>query len=174
MSATAAVSTPPVPRFCSLRFSRILENLGSCQEKQQSLCDAVILAELSLSFHHIPSLWPPPKQVDFLCHTHPVSTQWPQAVISALSFLPSPSAHRESWHLSLMPHVNVYLAEPGQLDVDSSPQPRAQVGGTGQHVPQAFVPHELPAPLLDQPFHLRGSTQTQAKWDKYGICTCGV
>lgn len=28
-SATAAVSTPPVPRFCSLRFSRILEKRGS-------------------------------------------------------------------------------------------------------------------------------------------------
>lgn len=28
-SATAAVSTPPVPRFCSLRFSRIFGNLGS-------------------------------------------------------------------------------------------------------------------------------------------------
>lgn len=28
-SATAAVSTPPVPRFCSRRFSRILEKRGS-------------------------------------------------------------------------------------------------------------------------------------------------
>lgn len=48
----------------------------------------------------------------------------------------------------------MYLAEPGQFDVDSCAQPRAQVGGTGQHVAQALVPHELPAPLLDQPFHL--------------------
>lgn len=48
----------------------------------------------------------------------------------------------------------MYLAELGQLDVDSGAQPRAQVGGTGQHVPETLVPHELPAPLLDQPFHL--------------------
>uniref|UniRef100_A0A3B3HN57 Uncharacterized protein n=1 Tax=Oryzias latipes TaxID=8090 RepID=A0A3B3HN57_ORYLA len=31
VSPTAAVSTPPVPRFCSRRLSRILEKRGSCR-----------------------------------------------------------------------------------------------------------------------------------------------
>uniref|UniRef100_A0AAR2LH49 Uncharacterized protein n=1 Tax=Pygocentrus nattereri TaxID=42514 RepID=A0AAR2LH49_PYGNA len=30
MSPTAAVSTPPVPRFCNLKLSRILLKRGSC------------------------------------------------------------------------------------------------------------------------------------------------
>lgn len=73
-----------------------------------------------------------------------------------LSFLLCSFTHQESWLLSLMSRLNaVYLAELGQLDVDSSAQPRAQVGGAGQHVPQTLIPHELPAPLLDQSFYLQ-------------------
>lgn len=48
----------------------------------------------------------------------------------------------------------LYLAQVGQADVDPGPQARAQVGRAGQDVPQALVPHELPAPLVDQLFHL--------------------
>ena len=36
VSPVAAVSTPPVPLFCSLRFSRIFENRGSWERKIRS------------------------------------------------------------------------------------------------------------------------------------------
>lgn len=37
----AAVSTPPVPRFCSLRFSRILEKRLSCKRMSKGLVMAL-------------------------------------------------------------------------------------------------------------------------------------
>lgn len=57
-----------------------------------------------------------------------------------------------------------YLAQQGQFDVDPSPEPRAQVGGAGEDVTEPLVPHELPAPLLDQTLHLRGRESVTTQW----------
>lgn len=46
------------------------------------------------------------------------------------------------------------LAEAGQVDVYTGPEPSAQVGGAGQDVAQPLAPHELPAPLHDPILHL--------------------
>lgn len=47
-----------------------------------------------------------------------------------------------------------YPGEKGQLDVHAGPEPGAQVGGAGEDVPQALVPHELPSTLLNELLHL--------------------
>lgn len=47
-----------------------------------------------------------------------------------------------------------HLAEVGQADVHTGSEASAQVGGAGQDVAKALVPHELPASLLNQPLNL--------------------
>lgn len=47
-----------------------------------------------------------------------------------------------------------YPGQKGDLDVHAGPEPGAQVGGAGEDVAQALVPHELPATLLNQLLHL--------------------
>lgn len=42
-----------------------------------------------------------------------------------------------------------YPGEKGNLHVHAGPEPGAQVGGAGEDVAQALVPHELPATLLN-------------------------
>lgn len=46
------------------------------------------------------------------------------------------------------------LAQVGQLDVDTCPQPRAQVGGAGEDIAQVRVPHELIVLRLEECFNL--------------------
>lgn len=48
-----------------------------------------------------------------------------------------------------------YLAQQGQFDVDSSPEPCAQVGGASEDVTKSLIPHKLPSSLLDQTLYLR-------------------
>lgn len=76
-----------------------------------------------------------PKQHPGLCHT--VLSSW-QGWAPCACNPGSPSTVRSH-----------YLAEQWQLDVDTCPQPGAQVGGAGQDVAQPLIPHELPASLLD-------------------------
>lgn len=47
-----------------------------------------------------------------------------------------------------------YLAEFRQAYVHARPEAGAQVGGTCEDVAQALIPHEFPASLLNQVFHL--------------------
>lgn len=42
-----------------------------------------------------------------------------------------------------------YLAEVGQTDMHTSPEPSAKVRGAGEDITQTLVPHELPSSLLD-------------------------
>ena len=46
------------------------------------------------------------------------------------------------------------LGQQRQPDVDSCPDPGAQVAGTGQYEAQMFVPHELVTGFLDVLLHL--------------------
>ena len=45
--------------------------------------------------------------------------------------------------------IYIFLAELWDPDMDTSSQSRAEVRRAGQNVPQALIPHELPASLLD-------------------------
>lgn len=56
-----------------------------------------------------------------------------------------------------------YPGEKGQLDVHTGPEPGAQVGGAGEDVAKALVPHELPATLLNELLHLVTSQVTRGK-----------
>lgn len=59
-----------------------------------------------------------------------------------------------------------YPGQKGQLDVYASPEPGAQVGRAGEDVPQALVPHELPATLLNELLHLVGVTSLMFRFHK--------
>lgn len=59
----------------------------------------------------------------------------------------------------LTPCVLYYPAENGQADMHTSPEPSAKVGGAGEDVAQSFIPHELPASLLNQMLHLKDTNK---------------
>lgn len=64
-----------------------------------------------------------------------------------------------------------YPGEKGQLDVHAGPEPGAQVGGAGEDVAQALVPHELPATLLDELLHLGDVTSKMHVQHLYSLCS---
>lgn len=55
------------------------------------------------------------------------------------------------------------LAQVGQLDVHTCPQPRAQVGWAGQDVAQVRVPHELVVLGLEEGFDLEAEKVSEGR-----------
>lgn len=56
-----------------------------------------------------------------------------------------------------------HLAEFWQADVHSSPEASTKVGWAGEDVAKTFIPHELPASLLNQVLHLSNSEMNKNK-----------
>ena len=71
----------------------------------------------------------------------------------------SAAGRKEPDRARVCPILCTYLAELRQAHVHARPEAGAQVGGTGEDVAQVLVPHEFPAPLLDQMLHLVGVTR---------------
>lgn len=65
-----------------------------------------------------------------------------------------------------------YLAEFRQAYVHACPEAGAQVGWTCEDVAQALIPHEFPASLLNQVFHLWRKIVTKLNKLKQNMLYC--
>lgn len=65
-----------------------------------------------------------------------------------------------------------YLAQFRQPYVHARPEAGTQVGGTCEDVAQALIPHEFPASLLNQVFHLWKKIATKLNKLKQNMLYC--
>ena len=111
-------------------------------------------AELGLPFLSVPTAPTVQPTAPILRPTAPTS---PRPPVPRVPPVPAPTcaALLEAEALEDLLELGV-LAELGQADVDAPPQPRPQVGGTGQDVAQVLRPHEGVARLLEDLLDLGG------------------
>lgn len=124
---SAAVSTPPVPRFCSRNISNISPKRG-CWKRRGSWVGCQTCSQ---------TVWIQ-RESSYMTDNTPL--------------LKRLGGCREGKNKGLP--VGTYLTQMWYSDVHSSSQSCAKVGGAGENVPQVLIPHKFMAVRLNQSLHL--------------------